>query len=140
MLHLGPGMTRAPQTLVGVLLFVAATSAGFGPRHAAATRQSAAKSTASQTQVTFNRDIAPIVFRNCAQCHHPGEAGPFPLLSYSDVKTHGKQIAFVTSKHIMPPWLPEPGDLKFAEELRLPEEEIATLQTGVDQGEMEGTG
>jgi tetratricopeptide (TPR) repeat protein/mono/diheme cytochrome c family protein len=131
-------MTRAPQTLVGVLLVLAVTSAGFAARHAAATRQSAAKSTAAQTQVTFNRDIAPIVFRNCAQCHHPGEAGPFPLLSYADVKTHGRQIAFVTSKHIMPPWLPEPGDLKFADELRLSEPEIATIQTWVDQGEMEG--
>ncbi len=131
-------MTRAPQTLVGVLLVLALTSAGFAARHAAATRQSAAKSTTAQTQVTFNRNIAPIMFRNCAQCHHPGEAGPFPLLSYADVKTHGRQIAFVTSKHIMPPWLPEPGDLKFADELRLSEAEIATIQTWVDQGEMEG--
>lgn len=130
-------MTRAPQTLVGVLLVLAVTSAGFAARHAAATRQASAKST-TQTQVTFNRDIAPIVFRNCAQCHHPGESGPFPLLSYADVKTHGRQIALVTSKHIMPPWLPEPGDLKFADELRLSETEIATIQTWVDQGEMEG--
>jgi len=131
-------MTRAPQTLVGVLLVLAVTSAGFAARHAAATRQSAARSTAAQPQVTFNRDIASIIFRNCVQCHHPGEAGPFPLLSYADVKTHGRQIAFVTSKHIMPPWLPEPGDLKFADELRLSEAEIATIQTWVDQGEMEG--
>jgi Tfp pilus assembly protein PilF/mono/diheme cytochrome c family protein len=131
-------MTRAPQTLVGVLLVLAVTSAGFAARHAAATWQSAAKSTAPQTQVTFNRDIAPIVFRNCAQCHHPGEAGPFPLLSYADVKTHARQIALVTSKHIMPPCLPEPGDLKFADELRLSEAEIATIQTWVDQGELEG--
>lgn len=131
-------MTRAPQTLSGFFLVLAVASAGFAARHAAATWQSAPASTAAQPPVTFNRDIAPMVFRNCAPCHHPGEAGPFPLLTYADVKSHGRQIAFVTSKHIMPPWLPDRGELKFADELRLSEEEISTIQTWVDQGEIEG--
>jgi Flp pilus assembly protein TadD len=131
-------MTRAPQTFSGFLLVFAVASAAFAAHHRAAERQSALKPAAAQTQVTFNHDIAPIVFRNCAQCHHPGEAGPFSLLSYADVKTHGRQIAFVTSKHIMPPWLPEPGELKFADELRLTDAEIATIQRWVDQGEIEG--
>jgi Flp pilus assembly protein TadD len=130
-------MTRASQTLSGFFLVLAVASAGFAARHAEATWQSAPTSTA-QPQVTFNRDIAPMVFRNCAPCHHPGEAGPFPLLTYADVKSHGRQIAFVTSKHIMPPWLPDRGELKFADELRLSEEEISTIQTWVDQGEIEG--
>ncbi len=47
--------------------------------------------------VTFNRDIAPIVFHYCASCHRPGEAGPFPLLTYDDVKKHGNEIAAVTT-------------------------------------------
>jgi mono/diheme cytochrome c family protein len=104
-------MTRAPQTLSGFLLLLAVTSAGFAARHSAAARQSSLKPGAAEAQVTFNRDIAPVVFRNCAQCHHPGEAGPFPLLTYADVKTHGRQIALVTSKRIMPPWLPEQSNL-----------------------------
>jgi Flp pilus assembly protein TadD/mono/diheme cytochrome c family protein len=132
-------MTRTPQTLSRFLLALAIASAGFAERHPAAARQSSLKLAAAQAQVTFNRDIAPIVFRNCAQCHHPGEAGPFPLLTYADVKTHGRQIAFVTSKRIMPPWLPEQSDLKFADELRLSDKEIATIQTWVDQGEIEGS-
>jgi Flp pilus assembly protein TadD/mono/diheme cytochrome c family protein len=131
-------MTRAPKTLSGFLLVFALAAAAFAAAHAPTTRQSSLKPAASQTQVTFNHDIAPIVFRNCAQCHHPGEAGPFSLLTYEDVKTHGRQIAFVTSKHIMPPWLPEPGELKFADELRLTDAEIATIQRWVDQGEIEG--
>ena len=131
-------MTRAPQTLSGLLLVFAVASAAFAAHHGAAKRQSPLKPASSQTQVTFNHDIAPIVFRNCAQCHHPGEAGPFSLLTYADVKAHGRQIAFVTSKHIMPPWLPEPGELKFADELRLTDAEIATIQKWVDQGEIEG--
>ena len=40
------------------------------------------------SHVTFNRDIAPIIFRSCSTCHHAGEAGPFSLLTYSDVKKH----------------------------------------------------
>src|SRR5580700_9976814 len=139
MLHLGPGMTRASQTLSGFSIILALASGGVAARHAAVTRESAVNPAAAAAQVTFNRDIAPIVFRNCAQCHHPGEAGPFPLLSYADVKTHGRQIALVTSKRIMPPWLPAQSDLKFADELRLSDKEIATIQTWVDQGEIEGS-
>jgi Flp pilus assembly protein TadD/mono/diheme cytochrome c family protein len=132
-------MTRASQTFSGLLFVFAVASAAFAAHRGAAKRQSPLKTAAPQTEVTFNHDIAPIVFRNCAQCHHPGEAGPFSLLTYADVKTHGRQIAFVTSKHIMPPWLPEPGELKFADELRLSDAEIATIQRWVDQGEIEGS-
>ena len=132
-------MTRASKIFSGFFLVLAIASAGFAAHHAALARQTAPESSAEKPQVTFNRDIAPIIFRNCAQCHHPGEAGPFPLLSYADVKTHGRQIAFVTSKRIMPPWLPDAGELKFADELRLTEEQIGTIRAWVDQGEVEGS-
>jgi tetratricopeptide (TPR) repeat protein/mono/diheme cytochrome c family protein len=122
----------------GFFIILALLSGGVAARHVAATRESARKPAATQAQVTFNRDIAPIVFRNCALCHHPGEAGPFPLLTYADVKTHGRQIALVTRKRIMPPWLPDRGELKFTDELRLSDEEIGTIQSWVDQGEIEG--
>jgi tetratricopeptide (TPR) repeat protein len=130
-------MTRTSQTLSGFFLLLAIATAGFAARHATVARQLVPKAAAPQ-RVTFNHDIAPIVFRDCSQCHHPGEAGPFPLLTYADVKTHGRQIAFATSKRIMPPWLPEPGELKFADELRLSDAEIAMIQSWVDQGEIEG--
>ena len=89
-------------------------------------------------QVTFNRDIAPIVFHNCATCHRPGEAAPFSLLSYTDVKKHALQIAEVTRLRIMPPWLPEPQELKFADELRLQDSQIALIRRWVEQGAVEG--
>ncbi len=72
-----------------------------------------------RSQVTFNRDIAPIMFRSCSQCHRPGEAAPFSLLNYSDAKRHARQIADLTRSRVMPPWLPEPQELKFADELRI---------------------
>lgn len=89
-------------------------------------------------RVTFNRDIAPIVFHYCASCHRPGEAGPFPLLSYQDVKKHGRQIIAVTQSRYMPPWLPAPGDVKVADERRLSDEQIATIRRWVDQGMLQG--
>jgi Tfp pilus assembly protein PilF len=92
----------------------------------------------SPTQVTFNRDIAPIIFQSCSTCHRPGEAAPFSLLTYSDVRKHARQIADVTKSRVMPPWLPEPQKLKFADEMRLSEDEINLIQTWVAQGEAEG--
>src|SRR5947207_10089105 len=52
--------------------------------------------TAAKGSVTFTRDIAPIVFNNCTSCHRPGQAAPFPFLSYADVKKRGALIAAVT--------------------------------------------
>jgi Flp pilus assembly protein TadD/mono/diheme cytochrome c family protein len=88
--------------------------------------------------ITFNKDIAPIIFRSCATCHRPGEAGPFPLLTYADVKKHARQIVAVTRSRFMPPWLPAPGELKFAGEMRLSDHELALIQQWVEQGTLEG--
>ena len=63
-----------------------------------------ALSAQAPAQVTFSRDIAPIVFAQCAACHRPGEVGPFSLLTYTDVKQHARQIAEVTRRRVMPPW------------------------------------
>ena len=88
--------------------------------------------------VTFNRDVAPIIYQYCVSCHRPGEAGPFPLLTYQDVKKHGRQIEAVTQTRFMPPWLPDPGELRFADERRLSDKQISTIRAWVDQGMLEG--
>jgi Tfp pilus assembly protein PilF len=92
----------------------------------------------SSPAVTFNRDVAPLVYRSCSSCHRPGEAAPFSLLTYADVKSHARQIAAITRSRIMPPWLPDPQEVAFADELRLSEDEISRFQKWVDQGEVEG--
>ncbi|MFN0007739.1 MAG: tetratricopeptide repeat protein [Planctomycetota bacterium] len=86
---------------------------------------------------TFNRDIAPIVFENCAGCHRPGESGPFSLLSYADVAKRGSQIVEVTQSRTMPPWLPAEGP-EIRGERRLSDEQIRTLELWVAQGMQEG--
>jgi Tfp pilus assembly protein PilF len=89
-------------------------------------------------QPTFTRDIAPIVHAECATCHRPGEAGPFPLLTYADVKGRARQIAEVTADRYMPPWPPEPGHGEFEGERRLSEAQIATIARWVEAGAPEG--
>src|ERR1041385_4303507 len=63
--------------------------------------------------VTFARDVAPIIFQRCAGCHRPGQAAPFNLLTYEDVKKRAKLVAEVVGKKYMPPWLPEAGPHAF---------------------------
>ena len=84
--------------------------------------------------ITFHKHIAPILLAQCAPCHRPGEAGPFPLLTYDDARKHAGQIAAVTRKRYMPPWLPAPGAGNFAEERRLTEAQIATIEQWVHAG------
>jgi len=90
------------------------------------------------SRVTFSRDIAPIVFRYCASCHHAGEAGPFPLITYGDVKSHARQIADVTSRHLMPPWLPSQDGLRLEDDSHLSGGQIALFQKWIADGVLEG--
>jgi hypothetical protein len=90
--------------------------------------------------VTFNGQIATIVYNNCASCHRPGEAAPFSLLSYRDVKSKGQIIAAVTASRIMPPWKAEPASYSYRDERRLKDSEIALLRQWVKAGMPEGSG
>ena len=109
-------------------------------------------SPASSTRlVTFNKDIAPILFENCASCHRPIDStpqakadpicvagAPFPLLDYASVRPRADAIARATRTRAMPPWLPEAGHGDFANARRLSDEQIALIQKWVEQGTPEG--
>lgn len=90
------------------------------------------------TAPTFAHDIAPIVYAKCAPCHHPGDAAPFPLLSYQDVKKRAAQVAAAVRSRYMPPWLPEHGHGEFAGDRSLSPEQIETIQDWVRNGSPEG--
>ena len=98
------------------------------------------ESSAAAERVTFTRDVAPIVFTHCAPCHHDGGAGPFPLLSYADVRRRARQIVKVTGARVMPPWPPVEGHGTFKGERRLDTAQIATLARWVELGAVEGAG
>ncbi len=86
-----------------------------------------------RSAVTWSEHIAPIVFENCTPCHRPGESGTFDLLTYSDAVKKAKLIKFVTKTRYMPPWPADPGYSHFLGERVLTEEQIADINTWVDQ-------
>ncbi len=98
----------------------------------------AARAASDTGPVTFNGQIAPIIFQNCSPCHRPGEAAPFSLLSYQDAARKGKTIGRVTAEHVMPPWKAEPASYAYRDERRLTAEQIALIQAWVGQGMPEG--
>lgn len=115
--------------LPAVLLLLAATIA-LG----AALTAAAAQSPAIPMHPTYSHDVASILDGNCVQCHQPGGSGPMSLVTYADAKRFARQIAFVTGKRIMPPWLPDPKAVAFADQLRLTDREIAILARWAEEG------
>jgi mono/diheme cytochrome c family protein len=88
--------------------------------------------------ITFNHDIAPLVFEHCATCHRPDEVAPFSLLTYSDLKKRAPQIAQVTSSRFMPPWKSVEGHGRFVAERRLTNQQIDLIGRWISQGAAEG--
>ncbi|HAV61405.1 MAG TPA: hypothetical protein DCY13_03465, partial [Verrucomicrobiales bacterium] len=88
--------------------------------------------------VTFSGEIAKVVHRHCAPCHHEGQAAPFNLLTYEDVRKRARQVLEVVERDQMPPWLAEPGYGDFANERRLSDAEKAQLREWVEADAPEG--
>lgn len=88
--------------------------------------------------VTFNEHVAPILFTHCTPCHRPGEAAPFPLTSFAEVRPRARRIASVTQSGTMPPWKPAPSDYAFSNARRLTDNQIAIFQRWVADGMHEG--
>jgi Flp pilus assembly protein TadD len=83
---------------------------------------------------TWSADVAAIVHANCTVCHRDGGPAPFALVSYDDVRDHAAQVAEVTARGTMPPWLPSPGRGEFVGARRLGDDVRATLARWVEQG------
>lgn len=114
---------RAALCLMGVLACIAWTA------WAAA---------AADAPLTFNKEVAPIVFQRCSPCHRPGQPGPFPLLTYEDFRKRSAQVLEVVRSRFMPPWLPEAGYGTFVGERRLSTNETETLEKWISGGALEG--
>jgi Flp pilus assembly protein TadD/mono/diheme cytochrome c family protein len=84
-----------------------------------------------QSAPTWSRDVASVLYKNCATCHHPGGAGPFSLLTYADARRWGPQLMQVTQSRFMPPWLPEQGYGEFSDVRRLSEHDRALIKQWV---------
>ena len=93
---------------------------------------------AASNNVTFNKDVLPVLQKNCQECHRPGEVAPMSLLTYSEARPWAKALktAVVTQK--MPPWFADPQYGHFANDRRLSPEEIAVISAWADNGAPEG--
>jgi Flp pilus assembly protein TadD len=87
---------------------------------------------------TFAHDVAPLLYAQCAPCHHEGGAGPFPLIRYDAVRRRARQIVEVTHRRYMPPWPPVSGHGDFVGERRLTDAQVDLLASWVKAGAPEG--
>ena len=88
--------------------------------------------------VTYTKDIAPVLQKNCAGCHRPGEVAPMPLLTYKQVRPWARSIREVVVERRMPPWFADPHYGEFSNDCRLSQKEIDTIAAWVDGGAVEG--
>jgi hypothetical protein len=88
--------------------------------------------------LTFNRDVAPIIYRNCVSCHRPGEIAPMSLLTYKEVRPWAKAIRAKVLAREMPPWHADPQYGQWANDRRLASKDIDTIVAWIDQGAKEG--
>ncbi len=86
----------------------------------------------ASSKVTYARDIAPIVFAHCAECHRPGEVAPFSLLTYQDAAKRAKGLVRATERRLMPPWRADVHYGDFLDERRLTERQIALVKAWAD--------
>ena len=117
------------MALAGVLLPAAVT---------AVSGDGAASRTAPAAVPTFTRDVAPILYRNCVQCHRAGEIAPMSLLTYQEVRPWARAIRKATSEGVMPPWHAAAPEGTFENERRLSAAEKDVIARWVAGGAPEG--
>ena len=92
----------------------------------------------SPAKATFTKDVAPIFYKRCAECHRPGEVAPMSLLTYKDARPWAKAIREKVLERKMPPWLADPRHGRFENDRRLSQQEIDTTVGWVDGGAIQG--
>ena len=88
--------------------------------------------------VTFNKDVLPILQKNCQTCHRPGEIAPMSFLTYKDARPWAKAMKNAVVNRQMPPWFADPNYGHFANDKRLSDAEIKTIAMWADNGAVEG--
>jgi len=87
---------------------------------------------------TYSKDVAPIIQKNCQVCHRPGEAGPFPMLNYRQVRPWAQAMKVAVQSGKMPPWFADPRYGHFSNAMSLTPAEKETLAKWADAGAPEG--
>ncbi len=87
---------------------------------------------------TFSRDVAPILFEKCVQCHRPNQAAPMSLLSYGEARPWARGMARAVESGAMPPWSGESEHVTFRNDISLTDDEIAAIVDWARGGAPEG--
>ena len=98
----------------------------------------AASAATNPPQVTFSKDVLPVLQKNCQTCHRPGEAAPFSLLTYKEARPWAAAMKEAVLSKKMPPWFADPHYGKFANDPSLSKPEIDTLVAWAETGAKEG--
>jgi len=88
--------------------------------------------------VTFNKDVLPVLQKNCQGCHRPGQIAPMSLLTYKDARPWAKAMKNAVVGRTMPPWFADPAYGHFLNERRLNQTEIDVISKWADAGAPEG--
>src|SRR5579883_753759 len=92
----------------------------------------------TETAITFNKQVLPVLQKRCQDCHRPGEAAPMSLLTYQDARPWAKAIRQAVLTKKMPPWFADPQYGHFSNDRSLSQAEIDTIVAWVDGGAKEG--
>src|SRR5262245_64870310 len=92
----------------------------------------------SKGSLTFSKDIAPIFYKNCVECHRPGEIAPMSLMTYKEVRPWAKSIREKVINREMPPWHADPAHGEWSNDKRLSQKEIDTIVAWIGSGAKEG--
>ena len=88
--------------------------------------------------VTFNKDVLPVLQKNCQSCHRSGEAAPMSFMSFDLTRPWAKAIKTAVLSKKMPPWFADSHYGKFSNDRSLSQAEIDTLTAWADTGAKEG--
>ena len=90
------------------------------------------------TQLTYHKDVGPILQQHCAACHRPGQAGPFSLLTYKQAVNWADDIKTYTQSREMPPWKLAKVGPEYHNQRFLTDAELKVLAEWADGGTPEG--
>jgi hypothetical protein len=92
----------------------------------------------TSSSVTFNKDVLPVLQKNCQNCHRPGQIAPMSFLTYQSTRPWAKAMKAAVVSRKMPPWFADPRYGHFANDRSLKQADIDTLAKWVDGGALEG--
>ena len=93
---------------------------------------------AADAPVTFTKDVAPILYKSCVECHRPTMFAPMSLVTFDDARPWARSIKQRVVSRTMPPWGADPAHGSFKNDPRLSQAEIDTIAKWVDDGAPKG--